>query len=53
MTAKELYEFCKSHNAENFEIAVQYRDGGGFYTGEDYIEVSDVEILEFAKEVLL
>ena len=53
MTVKELYEFCKSHNAENFEIAVQYRDGGGFYTGEDYIEVPDVEILEASKEVLL
>lgn len=53
MTVKELYEFCKFHNAANFEIAVQYRDGGGFYAGEDYVEVSDVEIFESSKEVLL
>lgn len=53
MTVKELYEFCKSHNAEDFEIAVQYRDCGEFCAGEDYVELYDVEILEFAKEVLL
>lgn len=53
MTVKELYEFCKAHNAANFEIAVQYRDCGEFCAGEDYVEIYDVEILEFAKEVLL
>lgn len=53
MTVKELYEFCKFHNAANFEIAVRYRDCGEFCAGEDYVEIYDVEILEFAKEVLL
>lgn len=52
MTVKEFYEFCKSHNAEDFEIAVQYKDGG-FYAGEDYVEVFDVEIFESSKTILL
>ena len=35
MTIKELYEWAKNNNAENMEIEIQYRDGGGFYYGRD------------------
>jgi hypothetical protein len=35
MTVKELYEWAKKNNAEDFDIEIQYRDGGGFYSGTD------------------
>ena len=35
MTVKELYEWAKKNNAENFDIEIQYRDGGGYYSGTD------------------
>jgi len=35
MTVKELYEWAVSQGAENFDIEIQYRDGGGYYTGVD------------------
>jgi hypothetical protein len=30
MTVKELYEWAKKNNAEDFDIEIQYRDGSGF-----------------------
>ena len=35
MTVKELYEWAKQNNAENLDIEIQYRDGGGYYSGTD------------------
>ena len=39
MTVKELYEWATENKAEDLEIEIQYRDGGGFYCGTD-IDVS-------------
>jgi len=38
MTVKELYEWAVSQGAENFDIEIQYRDSGGYYTGVDDCE---------------
>ena len=35
MTVKELYEWAIENKAEDLEIEIQYRDGGGFYCGVD------------------
>ncbi len=35
MTVKELYEWAVSQGAENFDIEIQHRDGGGYYQGVD------------------
>lgn len=39
MTVKELYEWAVENKAEDLEIEIQYRDGGGYYCGTD-IDVS-------------
>ena len=44
MTVKELYEFMKSLDKEDYQIVIQYRDDGGEYSGLDeeiYMIVSD------------
>lgn len=35
MTVKELYQWAVENGIEDAEIAVQYRDGGGYYSGID------------------
>lgn len=37
MTVKEFYEYCVEHGAENMMMKVQYRDGGGYYSGSDEV----------------
>jgi hypothetical protein len=44
MTVKELYEWAIENNAEDYDIEISYRDGGGCYYGVDdcdYPEVAD------------
>lgn len=56
MTVKELYEWAKKNNAENYDIEIQYRDGGGCYTGVDDCDdpiVSDREHTYNTKKVVL
>lgn len=35
MTVRELYEWAVANGAEDFDIEIQYRDGGGYYNGVD------------------
>lgn len=35
MTVRELYEWAVAYGAEDFDIEIQYRDGGGYLTGVD------------------
>ena len=35
MTVKELYEWAEQNRALDFDIEIQYRDGGGSYCGRD------------------
>lgn len=44
MTITELYEWAMLNNCENLDIEIQYRDGGGDYSGTDddlYLVVDD------------
>lgn len=51
MTIKELYEWSVENGVVNYDIAVQYRDGGGFYSGEDTMIQPDIDNVK--KEVIL
>lgn len=51
MTIKELYEEAVSKSAENYEIQLQYQDGGGCYCGSCAMSEADYDSLR--KEVTL
>lgn len=53
MTIKDLYEFAKENKFEDYEIEIQYRDGGGSYYGTDTLQLEDIEVQDFAKTVVL
>ena len=55
MTVKELYEWATENKAEDLEIEIQYRDGGGFYCGTDIDVSPTIERSEYGdnKVVLL
>ena len=38
MTGRELIKWIKDNKAEDYEVRVQYRDNGGYYTGTDDTE---------------
>ena len=44
MTIKELYEWAVKNNCENYEVEIQYRDSGGYYSGTDELAECDIEI---------
>lgn len=44
MTIQELYEWAIKNNAKDLEVEIQYRDGGGYYSGTTDLDSSDVEI---------
>lgn len=51
MTIKDLYEWAVENNVADYDIAVQYRDSGGFYSGEDTMIEPDIDNVK--KEVVL
>ena len=55
MTVKEFYEWAKENEAEDLEIEIQYRDGGGTYCGTDVADNPTIERSEYGdnKVVLL
>ena len=53
MTIKELYEWAVNHDAENYNIEIRYRDGGGYYYGTSTLYESDIEIDRLFEEVTL
>jgi len=53
MTIEELYKIAKEQHIENYEIEIQYRDGGGFYNGTSFLEYEDIEVNDTAKTVIL
>jgi hypothetical protein len=44
MTIKELYEWAKKNNCEEYEVEIQYRDSGGCYNGTDDLRESEIVI---------
>lgn len=53
MTIKSLYEWAVDNNVEEYELYIQYRDEGGYYSGRGYVYDSDAEIDRLRKEVTL
>lgn len=51
MTIKELYEEAVANGKENYEIRLQYQDGGGCYSGSCYM--SEIEYDGLKEEVTL
>ena len=51
MTIRELYEWSTENGVADYDIAVQYRDSGGFYHGED--TMINPEIDSTKKEIVL
>lgn len=53
MTIKELYEIAKNQHIENYEIEIQYRDGGVILSGTAFLNAEDIEINDTARTVIL
>lgn len=53
MTIKDLYEWAVKNGVEDFDIEIQYRDGGGYYYGSSSLYESDIEIDRLRSEVIL
>lgn len=53
MTIRDLYNWAVANGIEDFEIQIQYRDDGGYYSGTDSCEQSDIEIDAIHNEVIL
>ena len=51
MTIKEFYQWAVENNVADYDIAVQYRDSGGFYSGEDTMIEPDIDSVK--KEAVL
>lgn len=46
MTIKELYEEALENGREDYNIRVQYQDGGGFYSDSNYATDVDYDDIE-------
>lgn len=44
MTIQDLYEWGIKHNAKDLDIEIQYRDGGGYYSGTCDLREEDIEV---------
>lgn len=51
MTVKEFYKWAVEHGCEDVEIAIQHRDGGGYYCGYDDLYERDIEYNEGEQRV--
>jgi hypothetical protein len=53
VTIKDLYEWAVKNGVEDYDIEIQYRDGGGYYYGTSTLYVEDIEIDRNRAEVVL
>lgn len=53
MTPKELYEWALEHGVENCEIEIQYRDGGGYYSGTGGIDEINIENRSYGQVIVI
>ena len=53
MTIRDLYDWAVANEVEDFEIQIQYRDGGGCYCGSDTCEQDNIEIDTIHNEIYL
>lgn len=48
MTIRNLYEWAKEKDVLDLDVVIQYRDGGGYYTGSDDLEIPTIEDKEYS-----
>lgn len=48
MTIRNLYEWAKEKDVLDLDVVIQYRDGGGYYTGSDDLEIPTIEDREYS-----
>lgn len=53
MTIRELYEWAKQQGIEDYDIEIQYRDGGGYYDGTDDANFYDIETKHDKKIIII
>lgn len=53
MTVQELYELAKEKNALDYSIEVFHSDDGGFYFGSRDVDMSEIEINNDAKKIIM
>lgn len=51
MTIKDLYEISVKNNFQDYEIYLQYQDGGGVYCGNT--NMTEYELIPDYKEIIL
>lgn len=44
MTPRDLYEWAVRHDVQDCDIEIQYRDGGGYYSGTTVACIDEIEI---------
>ena len=53
MTIKEFYEWAVAQGVQDFTLSVNYRDGGGWYSGSEEVCEADFSINEKFEEVVI
>lgn len=53
MTIKEFYEWAVAQGVEDYTLSVNYRDGGGWYSGSEEACEADFSIEKNFKEVVI
>jgi hypothetical protein len=46
MTIKELYKYATKKKIEDYEVEIQYCDGGGFYYGTRGLKEENIDVDE-------
>ena len=44
MTVREFYDWAKRHDCLDYEVEIQHRDDGGYYSGTSDLRESEIEI---------
>ena len=53
ITIKEFYEWAVKNGVETYTLCVNYRDGGGWYCGDEYADEADFSIRKEFEEVVI
>ena len=53
MTIKELYEMAQASHIEDYDIEIQYRDDGGYYSGTEELRGEEITVNGIRRVVIL
>lgn len=53
MTIKDLYEMAQAYDIKDYDIEIQYRDGGGCYSGTEELRREDITVNDTQRVVIL